>query len=54
MSTFTHLDASGNPSMVDVGAKPVTRRTAAARAIVYLPDEVLTHFETGDIHTKKG
>lgn len=54
MSTFTHLDASGNPSMVDVGAKPVTRRTAAARAIVYLPDEILQHFETGDIHTKKG
>ncbi|MBV6441430.1 MAG: cyclic pyranopterin monophosphate synthase MoaC [Haliscomenobacteraceae bacterium CHB4] len=54
MSTFTHLDASGNPTMVDVGEKPVTRRSAKARAIVYLPDEVLVHFDTGDIRTKKG
>lgn len=54
MSTFTHLDASGNPSMVDVGEKPVTRRTAVARAIVNLPDEVLENFESGDIRTRKG
>lgn len=54
MSTFTHLDAAGNPSMVDVGEKPVTRRSATARAIVHLPDEVLTNFENGDIRTKKG
>jgi len=54
MSTFTHLDASGNPSMVDVGEKLVTRRTAVARAIVNLPDEVLENFESGDIRTKKG
>jgi cyclic pyranopterin phosphate synthase len=54
MSTFTHLDTSGNPSMVDVGEKPVTRRTAVARAIVNLPDEVLEIFESGDIRTRKG
>lgn len=54
MSTFTHLDASGNPAMVDVGEKSVTRRSARARAIVLLPDVVLAHFETGDIRTKKG
>ncbi|GAB4495872.1 MAG: cyclic pyranopterin monophosphate synthase MoaC [Saprospiraceae bacterium] len=54
MSTFTHLDASGNPLMVDVGEKPVTRRTAVARAIVNLPDEVLENFESGDIRTQKG
>lgn len=54
MSTFTHLDASGNPSMVDVGEKPVTRRMAVARAVVNLPDEVLKNFEDGDIRTKKG
>jgi cyclic pyranopterin phosphate synthase len=54
MSTFTHLDAAGNPSMVDVGEKPVTRRSATARAIVFLPEGVLEHFETGDIRTKKG
>lgn len=51
---FTHLDAAGNPSMVDVGAKPVTRRTAIARSIVVLDDEILQHFEKDEIHTKKG
>lgn len=52
--TFTHLDAAGNPSMVDVGAKPVTRRTATARCTVLLDDEILAHFENDDIRTKKG
>jgi cyclic pyranopterin phosphate synthase len=28
--TFSHLDPSGGARMVDVGAKPVTRRTAVA------------------------
>ena len=51
---FTHLDAAGNPSMVDVGAKAVTRRTATARSIVVLNDEILLHFENEDIRTKKG
>ncbi len=54
MSSFTHLDASGNPSMVDVGEKPVTRRTATARAIVHLPDEVLANFKNDEIRTPKG
>ena len=51
---FTHLDAAGNPSMVDVGAKAITRRTATARSIVVLDDEILLHFENEDIRTKKG
>ena len=51
---FTHLDAAGNPSMVDVGTKPVTQRSATARSIVVLADEILLHFEKNDIHTKKG
>lgn len=54
MSTFTHLDPAGNPSMVDVGEKAVTRRTATARAIVLLPEEVLMRLESEDIRTKKG
>ena len=40
--------------MVDVGAKPVSHRTAKARSIVILDDEILQHFEGDDIHTKKG
>ncbi|MDB5118577.1 MAG: moaC, partial [Mucilaginibacter sp.] len=31
-----------------------TRRTATARSIVYLPDEVLEHLTNGDLQTKKG
>jgi cyclic pyranopterin phosphate synthase len=51
---FTHLDTAGNPSMVDVGAKPATLRTATARCVVILDDEILKHFEQDEIHTKKG
>jgi cyclic pyranopterin phosphate synthase len=51
---FTHIDTSGNPSMVDVGTKPLSRRTAKARSIVLLDEEVLQHFRQADIHTKKG
>ena len=54
MSEFTHLDSTGKPNMVDVGEKPVTRRRALAGAKVILPDEVLQHFLSGDIQTKKG
>lgn len=54
MQEFTHLDAEGNPSMVDVSEKKITKRTARARAIVVLNDEILSHFENNDIKTKKG
>lgn len=51
---FTHLDATGNPTMVDVGEKQATKRVARARAIVKLNDEILSHLKNDDIHTKKG
>ncbi len=51
---FTHLDAAGNPSMVDVGEKNATRRMARARSVVVLDEEILQHFTNDDIHTKKG
>jgi cyclic pyranopterin monophosphate synthase len=54
MSSFTHLDASGNPNMVDVSEKKLTKRTARAQAIVILNDDILAHFENDDIKTKKG
>ena len=34
--SFSHLDAAGNAHMVDVSAKPVTRRVAAASCRVLL------------------
>jgi cyclic pyranopterin phosphate synthase len=51
---ITHLDKQGNPAMVDVTEKTVSHRTATARSIVSLPDEVLTHLTGGDLQTKKG
>jgi cyclic pyranopterin phosphate synthase len=51
---FTHLDDKGRATMVDVGEKAVTHRTATARSIVYLPIEVLAQLVDGDVQTKKG
>ncbi len=40
--------------MVDVGTKKVSRRTARARSIVVLGDEIMDHLEGQELHTKKG
>jgi cyclic pyranopterin monophosphate synthase len=39
MTGFSHLDESGRVRMVDVGAKPLTRRRARARASVVMEPE---------------
>jgi len=54
MSSFTLLDDSNNPSMVDVGDKATTRRTARAQAIVVLGAAIMDKLEDNDIQTKKG
>ncbi len=54
MKKFTHLDKEGNPSMVDVGDKPRTERTAMARATMVIDDEILSQLENNEIQTKKG
>ena len=41
MSGLTHFDETGSASMVDVGAKTATRRTATASAFVSMAQEVL-------------
>ncbi len=41
MSRLTHFDDSGAASMVDVGSKQATRRTATASAFVQMSPEVL-------------
>jgi cyclic pyranopterin monophosphate synthase len=51
---FTHLDNKGNPSMVDVGDKAITKRVAVARSIIILEDKILDQLENDDIKTKKG
>ena len=52
--SFSHLDATGNPAMVDVSAKTETRRTATAQSILVLGPEIMQHLTNGDIQTKKG
>jgi cyclic pyranopterin monophosphate synthase len=54
MADFTHLDAAGNPSMVDVGQKAISHRIAVARSIVVVSDEILNLLSGTDIQTKKG
>ena len=54
MDSFTHLDTQGNPSMVDVGHKSTTKRTATARSIVVVDDAIMALFQKDDIVSKKG
>jgi cyclic pyranopterin phosphate synthase len=51
---LTHVDASGNPQMVDVSDKVVTRRMAKARAIIHTGDEILNQISNNELITKKG
>lgn len=51
---FTHLDAAGQPQMVDVGGKAETVREAVAQSKVFLPPVVLQQFNGQDLVTKKG
>lgn len=51
-STFTHFDAAGAAVMVDVADKPVTARTATARARVLMQAATLAMIEAGG--AKKG
>src|SRR6202165_5487268 len=54
MNELSHLDEDGKAAMVDVGDKPVTRRTATARSIVVLPPELAQQLAHGDLQTRKG
>ncbi len=51
---FTHLDKEGQPSMVDVGEKKVSKRLARARSIVVLGDEVMAQLEGDELRSPKG
>ncbi|GAA4461982.1 cyclic pyranopterin monophosphate synthase MoaC [Nemorincola caseinilytica] len=54
MNELSHLDEQGRVKMVNVAAKEATLRTARARSIVVLPQEMMRHLEHGDIRSKKG
>jgi len=54
--TLSHVDAQGRASMVDVGDKPSTERTASAQAVVQMQPETLRlivegRVEKGDVLT---
>lgn len=50
--SFTHLDEHGQPRMVDVGDKPVTRRIAVAEGFIRMSAHTLAAIVAGD--TPKG
>ena len=54
MAKLSHLDDKGQPHMVDVGNKAITRRTAKAEATVNLTEVVMSQFDGKDIQGKKG
>lgn len=54
MSEFSHLNKKNNPKMVNVSDKKVTKRTAIAKATMFLGKEVISHFTIDELITKKG
>jgi cyclic pyranopterin phosphate synthase len=52
--SFSHINKDGNPKMVDVSGKNITKRTAIARATMFLGKEVVSHFNNNELVTKKG
>lgn len=51
---FTHIDSSGNPAMVDVSGKKITKRIAKAQAIVDVGPEIISQIQNNELITKKG
>jgi cyclic pyranopterin monophosphate synthase len=54
MSNFTHINKKGNPKMVNVSDKKVTKRTAIAKATMFLGDVVIANLTNSELITKKG
>lgn len=51
---LSHTDPAGNPKMVDVSGKKVTLRTAGARAVVEVGEEIMSLIKNDELITKKG
>lgn len=51
---FSHINKQGNPKMVDVSGKNVTKRKAMAKATMFLGKEVISRFQNDELVTKKG
>jgi cyclic pyranopterin phosphate synthase len=51
---LTHINSSGIPEMVDVGAKAPTLRKAIAEARLWLPKEIVSTLKKSDFVLAKG
>jgi len=54
MSNFSHLNEKNNPKMANVSDKKITKRTAIAKATMFLGKEIIAHFNNEELITKKG
>lgn len=54
MDKFSHINKKNQAKMVDVSGKQITKRSAIARAKMFLGKEVIAHFNNEDLTTKKG
>ena len=54
MSNFSHLNENNNPKMVNVSDKKITKRTAIAKATMFLGEEIISYFNNYELITKKG
>ena len=51
---LSHIDNKGNPQMVDVSDKKITKRIARAQATVHLGKLILDQIQNNELITKKG
>lgn len=51
---FSHINKKNQPKMVNVGDKKSTKRTAIAKAKMFLGTEIISHFKEDELTTKKG
>ena len=54
MNELSHIGADGQPKMVNVAEKPITLRSATARATVVLPEAVFALLKDGELILPKG
>ncbi len=54
MSNFSHINKKNQPKMVNVSEKAITKRTAVAKASMFLGKEIISHFTNDELLTKKG
>ena len=52
--SFTHVNEKNNPKMVNVSDKKITKRTATAKASMFLGTEIIRLFTENELVTQKG